>query len=94
MTGRQLFAERGCEGCHTLSVLPGATGVIGPDLDNVALRPTIAGESIPNSPENLARWIEDPPALKPGTPMPKLGISAGEARDLAAYLYSLPYNPQ
>jgi cytochrome c len=59
----------------------------------MVLRPTIAGDQIPNTPENLARWIVNPPALKPGSPMPVLGITDPEARDLAAFLYSVPYNP-
>ena len=42
----------------------------------------------------MARWILDPPALKPGTPMPTRDVTADEARDLAAFLYSLPSNPQ
>ena len=91
--GRTLFASKGCVGCHTLTGFPGATGVEGPTLTNMPLRPTIAGETIQNSPENLARWIQDPPSLKPGTRMPNLGLSSQEARDLAAYLYSVPYNP-
>jgi len=91
--GRRLFLASGCGGCHTLDGLRGATGVAGPNLTNVALRPTLAGERLPNTPENLARWIRDPPALKPDTPMPKLGLTDAQARDLAAFLESQPYNP-
>lgn len=91
--GRALFASKGCIGCHTLNGYPGATGVEGPNLTNMPLRPTIAGETIQNSADNLARWIQDPPSMKPGTRMPNLGLSSQEARDLAAYLYSVPYNP-
>ncbi len=91
--GRELFLARGCGGCHTLYGVEGATGVAGPNLTNVTLRPTIAGNTIPNTPENLARWIMDPPSLKPGTAMPSLGLSQQEAQDVAAFLSSLPYNP-
>jgi cytochrome c len=91
-TGRTLFTSKGCVGCHTLNGYPGATGVEGPNLTNMPLRPTIAGETIQNSADNLARWIQDPPSLKPDTRMPNLGLSSQEARDLAAYLYSVPYN--
>src|SRR5207244_6430575 len=35
--GRRLFLASGCGGCHTLDGLPGATGVAGPNLTNVAL---------------------------------------------------------
>jgi cytochrome c1 len=69
-------------------------GVTGPNLTNIVLRPTIAGEAIPNSPDMLVRWLLDPPALKPGTTMPRLGLTEQEARDLAAFLESQPHNPQ
>jgi cytochrome c1 len=92
--GRRLIQERGCGGCHTVNGVPGATGVAGPNLSNIALRPTLAGESIPNSPDMLVRWLLDPPALKPGTTMPNLGLSEQDARDLAAFLESQPHNPQ
>jgi cytochrome c len=91
--GRTLFAAKGCTGCHSLTGYPGASGVEGPTLTNIALRPTLAGESIQNTPDNLTRWIQDPPSLKPGTRMPALGLTQQDARDLAAFLYSQPYNP-
>jgi cytochrome c len=91
--GRQLFGAKGCGGCHTLDGLPGAAGVAGPNLTNVTLRPTLAGETLPMAPDSLARWLLDPPALKPGTLMPRLGLSPQEAQDLTAFLYSQPFNP-
>ncbi len=48
----------------------------------------IAGE-LPNTPDNLIRWIENPPSIEPGTAMPNLGLSDKQARDAAAYLYTL-----
>lgn len=92
--GRRLIQERGCGGCHTVSGVPGATGVAGPNLTNIALRPTLAGDTIPNSPQMLERWLLDPPSLKPGTTMPKLGLSQDDARDLVAFLESQPHNPE
>src|SRR5437764_4347307 len=38
-TGRRLVMDKGCGGCHTVGGVPGATGVAGPNLTNVALRP-------------------------------------------------------
>src|SRR5207248_3516824 len=32
--GKQVFAQNGCGGCHTLAAA-GASGKVGPDLDNV-----------------------------------------------------------
>lgn len=48
----------------------------------------IAGE-LPNSPANLVRWIKDPKSVEPGTDMPDLGLTDQQARDVAAYLYTL-----
>jgi cytochrome c oxidase subunit 2 len=85
--GRQVFLESGCAGCHTIRGV--APGVIGPDLTHLASRTTVAGAIYPNTPEALARWIEDPPARKPGTLMPKLGLRSDQIADLVAYLRSL-----
>jgi cytochrome c1 len=48
----------------------------------------IAGE-LPNTPENLVRWLRNPPGVEPGTAMPNLGLSQTQAQDIAAYLDSL-----
>jgi cytochrome c1 len=91
--GRRLFVVAGCGGCHTLPGLPEASGVAGPNVTNVVLRPTLAGAYIPMSPDNLTAWLLDPATLKPGTTMPSVGLNQDEARDLTAFLYSQPYNP-
>jgi cytochrome c2 len=90
--GRALFTQKGCVGCHQLAAVPAKPALTGPTLTNMVLRPTIAGEQIQNTPENLVKWIMNPPAMKPGTAMPALGLSEQEAQDLAAFLYSVPYN--
>src|SRR5438876_1136864 len=88
--GQALIAQKGCGGCHTIPNVAGASGTIGPNLAGVANRTTIAGGSVPNaSPDDLKRWILDPPAVKPGTQMPKLGLSDDEATKIVAYLETL-----
>jgi cytochrome c1 len=62
-------------------------------LTNVAVRPTLAGDQIPMTPDTLVRWLLDPPAMKPGTAMPKLGLTQQDAQDLAAFILSQPFNP-
>jgi cytochrome c1 len=62
--------------------------MVGPPLLYFSRRTMIAGE-LPNSPDNLARWIENPPAIEPGTAMPNLGVPPDKAKDMAAYLYTL-----
>lgn len=96
--GRRLFTDSrfvppsGCGSCHTVRGVAAATGVVGPNLTNIGLRPTLAGDTIPNTPENMARWILDPAAMKRGAAMPKLpGVTEQDARDLTAFLYSQPY---
>lgn len=41
-----------------------------------------------NEPDNLMHWIRDPKSVNPKTAMPVLGLSAQDAADIAAYLYS------
>jgi cytochrome c1 len=71
--------------------VPDANGTAGPNLTNVTLRPTLAGDSIPASPATLVRWLLDPQSVKPGATMPSVGLTTQQAQDLAAFLYSQPY---
>jgi cytochrome c1 len=88
--GLLLVQQKGCGGCHVIPGVPGATGTLGPSLDGVAGRATIAGGTLPNNgPEDLQRWVLDPPSLKPGTVMPKLGLTDDQAASIAAYLETL-----
>jgi len=86
--GQILFMSRGCGGCHRLRGAE-AAGKIGPDLTHVASRATLAAVTIPNDARELAAWIEDPQAIKPGNHMPDLGLSRSEAETIAAFLKEL-----
>ena len=86
--GRTAIAKYDCGVCHTIPGLNGARGTVGPPLTEFGRRSLIAG-SLPNRPDMLTRWIRNPPALEPDTAMPNMGISEQEARDIAAYLYTL-----
>jgi cytochrome c2 len=77
-----------CGACHVIPGIPGARGRIGPPLDKFARHSYIAGR-FPNTPEQLVQWLQDPPALAPRTAMPDVGVSSDEARDMAAFLYTL-----
>jgi cytochrome c1 len=66
----------------------GAVGLVGPPLIHFARRSYIAGE-LPNTGQNLIRWIRSPRSVEPGTDMPDLGVSESDARNMAAYLYTL-----
>ena len=87
--GREFWLTKGCVGCH---MAPGieAGGQIGPNQAHFSQRPTIAGGLLANTPDNVEKWLKDPPAVKPGTLMPNLSLTDEQIKDLTAFLYSLP----
>jgi cytochrome c1 len=86
--GKRLIEVYRCGECHTIPGIPGARGVFGPPLNFIGRRAVIGG-NFANSPDNLERWIQSPPTMKPGTAMPELGVTPQQAHDIAAYLYTL-----
>jgi cytochrome c1 len=87
-TGAQLIEDFRCGVCHTIPGISGADGLVGPPLTLFARRTYVGGE-VPNTPPNLVHWIMNPSSIEPGTAMPTLGLSEQQARDVAAYLYTL-----
>jgi cytochrome c oxidase subunit 2 len=86
--GQRLFMSSQCASCHRIAGTA-ARGTVGPDLTHVASRTTIASLTLPNTPAQLAAWIRNPQAIKPGARMPDLGLSQAEVSDLVAYLETL-----
>ncbi len=86
--GNQAFVGSGCIACHRIDGTV-AAGVLGPDLTHVGSRRTIAAGILENTPEEMARWIRDPSAVKPGALMPALSLDEDTIRTLVAYLESL-----
>lgn len=86
--GAQVFQQRGCAGCHTISGTP-AQARVGPNLTHFGSRETVAAGIMDNTPENLRRWLADPPGVKPGALMPNLGLSPEDLDALVAYLQAL-----
>jgi cytochrome c2 len=78
----------GCAACHAIPGVRGPQGVVGPPLDGMARRGFIAGQ-LPNTPDVLVAFLQNPPALVPQTGMPDTRLSLDDARDIAAYLYTL-----
>lgn len=76
--GAKIYRESICTNCHLRSV--------GPDLTHLASRRTLAAGALENTPENLAAWLHDPEAFKPGSNMPDFKFSDDEVRALVAYL--------
>jgi mono/diheme cytochrome c family protein len=86
--GRQVAADVGCGACHAIPGVPGAIGVVGPPLGGFGRRTAIGGH-LPNKPDVLVAWIRDAPRLAPKTGMPPMPVTQDQARDVAAYLYTL-----
>src|SRR4051794_15096345 len=86
--GKEAIRHYGCGSCHTIPGVKGANALVGPPLIPFGKRSYIAGQ-LSNTPENLARWIQDPRGVEPGTARPDLGVTPEEARNIAAYLEGL-----
>jgi cytochrome c oxidase subunit 2 len=86
--GEQTFMQEACSGCHTIAGTP-AQGTLGPALTDIGARPLLGAGALPNTPENLRRWIADTQGVKDGALMPTLDLPADEVDDLVAYLTSL-----
>ncbi len=78
----------GCSACHQIQVGAGIHGKVGPSLVGVAVRAQLAGR-LANKPDNMILWLRHPQQVSPGTGMPDQGLSDRDARDIAAYLYTL-----
>lgn len=86
--GKVALQQHACTGCHAIPGVVGANSPVGPPLDRMAKRKYIAG-IMPNTPENMIRWLRDPQSVAPLSAMPDLDVSDRNARDMAAYLYTL-----
>jgi cytochrome c oxidase subunit 2 len=86
--GRRVFETTACINCHAIRGTA-ANGRFGPDLTHLMSRQTIASGAVPNTPENLRLWIQNPDAIKPGSLMPAMELSAAELNSLVLYLETL-----
>lgn len=83
--GRKLLAAYQCGTCHVVPDVESARGRMGPSLERISKREKLRGD-LPNTPENLIRWIDEPGTIKQTT-MPKLTRAPQDAKDMAAALY-------
>jgi cytochrome c oxidase subunit 2 len=86
--GRGAFHALSCVNCHAIRGTT-AAGTFGPDLTHLMNRETLAAGMVPNTRENLRRWIADPQHIKPGCLMPAFGLDEQQLDDVVAYLESL-----
>jgi mono/diheme cytochrome c family protein len=86
--GKIALQQYACVSCHKITGIVGPDAQVGPPLEDLSQRRYI-GAGLLNTPENMVRWISDPQQVDPLTAMPDMGVSASDARDIAAYLYTL-----
>ena len=86
--GRAVFEHGACIACHTIAGTV-ASGLLGPDLTHLMSRDTIAAGTLPNTRDNLEKWIKDPDAYKSGSLMPALGLSDQDVAQISSYLVTL-----
>ncbi len=86
--GATALLQYACTSCHKIPGIVGADAHVGPPLAGIASRKYLAGR-LPNTPENLIRWIRDPQSVNPATLMPRLDVTEAHARDIVAFLATL-----
>lgn len=78
----------GCQACHAIPGIRAPKGVVGPPLAGMARRGFISGQ-LPNRPGTMVAFLQDPARLLPQTGMPDTHLTLQQARDMAAFLYTL-----
>jgi cytochrome c oxidase subunit 2 len=86
--GEAVFQHNACINCHSIAGTV-ATGRYGPDLTHVASRDTIASGAVPNTPENMHAWIDNPDTFKPGARMPPMHLNAHDLDAVTLYMTTL-----
>jgi cytochrome c oxidase assembly factor CtaG len=86
--GKEAIRSYGCMSCHSIPGVKGATTMVGPPLAGIADRGYIAGV-LSNTPQHMIEWLMNPPRIDSKTAMPNMNVTERDARDIAAYLYTL-----
>jgi cytochrome c oxidase assembly factor CtaG len=87
--GKAAARKYGCGSCHQIPGLgESARSHVGPPLTSIAARTYLAGH-VANTPAAMEEWIRHPREVDDRTAMPDSGVSIDDARDIAAYLYTL-----
>jgi len=86
--GRKAFFANSCVNCHTIRGTS-AQGKFGPDLTHLMSREMLAAGVVPNTPDNLRRWVRDPQKIKVGCLMPNMQLTDQEVDHITAYLQTL-----
>jgi cytochrome c len=86
--GKAAIRKYGCGTCHKIPGIHEADSMVGPPLQGVGTRAFIAG-ILPNTPQNMIAWIRKPQEIDSRKAMPDMKVTDTDARDIAAYLYTL-----
>ena len=86
--GIEAINQYACVTCHEIPGIVGANAPVGPPLKGVGSRVMLGGV-LPNTPENMVRWLREPQHFAPLSAMPDLRVTERHARDIAAYLATL-----
>ena len=90
--GKEKIVLHDCHSCHEIPGVPLNANRRGPALTHWARRSMII-KKWPNTPENLEDFIEHPDRMQHATgmktEMAMPTVKAGDAKDIAAYLFSL-----
>jgi cytochrome c oxidase subunit 2 len=77
-----------CVACHSADPTQPLPN-IGPNLAHFMSRTTFAGAIFDNTEPNLRRWLNDAPAMKPGSDMPDFDLTPQQVDALLAFLRTL-----
>jgi mono/diheme cytochrome c family protein len=86
--GRVAIQQYACQTCHVIPGVRGPDTQVGPPLSGIASQIYLAGVLL-NTPRHMTEWLLNPQQIKPLSAMPNLGLTERDARDIAAYLYTL-----
>lgn len=87
--GRHIYQQYTCGNCHAIRGTPQNQVQVAPDLTHVASRETLGAGVLNNSPQNLAKWMRNPQAIKPACYMPDFHLNGQQVQELVAYLETL-----
>lgn len=86
--GRDRIDQYACLACHRIPGFDGPQGSLGPSLEGIGRRALIGGR-VPNDPQTMTAFLQDPQAVDPQSRMMSIGVTAEDARHIAAYLFTL-----
>lgn len=89
LIAEQIITQNGCGACHVIPGVEGTAGTIGPSLEGLSERETIAEGALENTPENMRTWLSNPQAVKPDSVMPNLNLSESQIDTLVEFLSEL-----